>query len=110
MRTVVIIVSFCHFLVAPVSAQVNGTLEDIEGKTVLTVWGTHEERGYAHGFLLAEESKEIFQSYVLGHVCGGQAWLYDSMRSFFEDYYSVEERYECEAQAVVEVRLLVLLL
>ena len=35
--------------------RVNGTLTEIDGMPVLRVWGTPRERGYAHGFLLAEQ-------------------------------------------------------
>ncbi|MDA1193958.1 MAG: C45 family autoproteolytic acyltransferase/hydrolase [Planctomycetota bacterium] len=36
------------------TVKVNGRLETIEGQAVLTVWGTPRERGFAHGYLLAE--------------------------------------------------------
>ena len=36
-------------------AEVTGRLEVVEGQRVLTLWGTARQRGYAHGYLLAEE-------------------------------------------------------
>ena len=49
-------------------AQINGTLDVIHGKKVLKVWGTHSERGYAHGYLLGEEIKHVFDEYVIDHL------------------------------------------
>jgi len=39
----------------PVTENVNGTLDDIQGMRVLTLWGTNYEQGYAHGYLLGQE-------------------------------------------------------
>jgi hypothetical protein len=39
----------------PVTESVNGSLTEIEGITLLTLWGTHYEQGYAHGYLYAPE-------------------------------------------------------
>lgn len=36
-------------------APIKGRLETIQGVQVLTLWGSDHERGYAHGYLLAEE-------------------------------------------------------
>ncbi|MCH8970332.1 MAG: hypothetical protein IIA66_14595, partial [Planctomycetes bacterium] len=35
--------------------QVTGKLETVDGLRVLTVWGSDYERGFAHGYLLANE-------------------------------------------------------
>ena len=45
------------FLSAPLFPDVNGVLREIDGIKVLIVWGTHQQRGYAHGYLLAENIK-----------------------------------------------------
>ncbi len=85
-----------------VSAQVNGVLDTVEGKRVLWVWGTHEERGFAHGFLLAPEVKGMFEDYILAHVCNGQPALYQTIRSFYLAHYAVDPPYALEAQGIVE--------
>lgn len=41
--------------------DVNGTLREIEGIPLLTVWGTPEEMGYAYGFLLADQIANAFE-------------------------------------------------
>lgn len=55
------------------SAKVNGTLAEKDGLPVLTVWGTPEERGYAHGFLLANEIVSLFDVVVGTDQFGGGA-------------------------------------
>lgn len=44
--------------------EINGTLTEIEGMTVLRVWGTPHERGYAHGYLMAEQIAAILDQYL----------------------------------------------
>ena len=39
----------------PVSETVNGTISEIQGMRVLTLWGTNYEQGYAQGYLLGPE-------------------------------------------------------
>src|SRR5262245_42575568 len=52
--------------------EVKGTLGVEKGVRVLRVWGTPRDMGYAHGFLLASEILEGFESYVVySPVVGG---------------------------------------
>lgn len=46
-------------------AQVTGSLETIHGVRVLKLWGTAEQRGYAHGYLLGAEIMEVFEGVIL---------------------------------------------
>jgi len=92
MRSLYIFLSL-SLCITGVYARVNGTLDEVDGKTVLTVWGTHAERGYAHGYLLGAEAKELFDEYIIDFVCYGQAAIYNQMRSFFENHYIIEDRY-----------------
>ncbi|MBN3034194.1 MAG: T9SS type A sorting domain-containing protein [Bacteroidales bacterium] len=46
-------------------SQVNGViLSDTGNLTVVKLWGTHEERGYAYGYLLAEEIVALYDGYI----------------------------------------------
>ncbi len=89
-------------LVLPVRAQVNGQLQVIDGKPILTVWGTHAERGYAQGYLRGAEGKEVFDNYVVGYFCGGSATNYWVMRSYFTGNFEVDAEYVSEAESVIE--------
>jgi hypothetical protein len=65
------------FLTQPVYAtepsitKVNGTLSEIDGLPVLRVWGTPEERGFAHGYLLADTIKAMVNSFLAEGPLGG---------------------------------------
>jgi len=90
-------------LIMTISAtgQVNGKIEENNGKQVLTVWGTHEERGYAHGYLAGHGLKDIFDNYIINYLCQGSRQAYQNLRNFFLAYYSIEPKYRSEAEAFI---------
>jgi hypothetical protein len=57
---------FCLIALFGKSQEVNGiiTYSDDQFK-VLKVWGTHEERGYAVGYLLADGVDDLFENYLM---------------------------------------------
>lgn len=83
-------------------AQVNGNVEEIGGKTVLTIWGTHQERGYAHGYLMGAGFKDLFDNYIITYYCNSSAQVYNNVRSFFTNNYSIENKYQTEADAMIQ--------
>lgn len=84
------------------SAEVDGVINTVEGKKVLWVWGTHQERGYAHGYLLPTHVKAMFEDYIVGHVCYGLPSVYSSLRSFYVAHYAVDAIYAEDAQAMLD--------
>ncbi len=84
------------------AAQVNGQVQVIDGKPILTVWGTHTERGYAQGYLKGDEGKEVFEDYIVGYCCSGSPFIYGFMRSHFLSNYAVDAEYEAEAAGVIQ--------
>ena len=97
-----LIILFILSITFNLSAQVNGTVEEIDGKKVLTVWGTHYERGYAHGYLMGANFKEIFDEYIVDFLCYGSSQTYSGLRSFFMNYYTIESKYQTEAEAAIQ--------
>jgi len=81
---------------------VNGDTLTVDGKKILKVWGTHYERGYAHGYLLGENIKEIYEEYIIGFFFGNNAILYASCRDFFIQSFGVEDKYHDEAEGVID--------
>ena len=45
-------------------AEIKGELTRIGGVRVLRLWGSPREQGYAHGFLLAREIRDVFDGFV----------------------------------------------
>jgi len=84
------------------AAQVNGHVQVIDGKPILTVWGTHAERGYAQGYLKGVEGKEMFDDYIVGYCCGGSMLTYYFMRLHYTNNYAVDAKYQAEVDAVLQ--------
>jgi len=80
----------------PITENVNGELTEIEGIPLLTLWGTHYEQGYAHGYLYAPEIIEHLEK-QLNHEEG----LVEFMETFMLpniDKYTVPAEYMQEME------------
>ncbi len=81
--------------------EVNGTVvQTNDHLKVIKVWGTHEERGFAYGYLMAEEIEEAYTGYAqpyLGKYYSMAKKLVKSPESF-----KIEEKYLTEAKAMLE--------
>lgn len=84
----IIILLILLLLSSTLFSQVNGVIENINGKRVLFIWGTHEERGYAHGYLEGSRIKNIFDSYMVSFMCGNSPVNYNLIRSFYLTIFS----------------------
>ena len=100
MKKFLILIIFSTIIIS-IFGQVNGFITDVNGKTVMKVWGTHEERGYAHGYLVAERFLQVFDNYVIGTMLSGQSQYYVSLRTYFETNYECDSLYITEATALV---------
>lgn len=87
---------------ASAQGQVNGQVQVIDGKPILTVWGTHAERGYAQGYLKGAEGKEMFEDYIVGYLAGGSPFVYGFLRNHFLSNYAVDAEYQAEAAGIVQ--------
>ncbi len=56
-----------------------GRIEDLEGARVLHLSGSLLERGFAEGYLMADEILACFREYALGEVTAGKPLLWDFM-------------------------------
>ena len=81
--------------------QVNGTLRDGGDHKVLHVWGTHEEMGYAHGYLLADEASALAEGYILP-MFGLPAAQYEMLRELVLPMFDIPSSLRTEAGALVE--------
>ncbi len=79
-----------------------GELSRIGDMRVLRVWGTSEERGYAHGWLLADEIKRLFESFVADVRFSGGAKNYNAMtRPMAESLMRPRAVYRREMEGIV---------
>lgn len=79
--------------------ELNGSLEMIGEIRVLNLWGTWEEMGYAHGYLLGPDLKEVYEGYFL-ELAGGQTNV-ELLRTYFPLYFSVPDEFNEYANGII---------
>ena len=66
MRKCFLILIVLQITIFSFAQQINGLIQfEDEQFKIVKVWGTHEERGYAVGYLLAEDIDDLFDNYLL---------------------------------------------
>ncbi|MFH2141439.1 MAG: T9SS type A sorting domain-containing protein [Bacteroidota bacterium] len=81
--------------------NVNGViLSDIDNLKVVQVWGNHYERGYAQGYLLANEILDLYTNYLLPQI-GSYMPI---AKSIIADgvHIQIDNIYVSEAQGVID--------
>lgn len=59
--------------------EVHGRLSEYQGLTVLELWGTPEQAGYAHGYLLAGRIVHFMENYLLSEKVFPQIAMYKTI-------------------------------
>jgi len=81
-------------------AQVNGTImADTNNIKVVKIWGTHEERGYAYGYLMGANITEVVNQYIKPTF----SIYYSNTRTIIttgQDL-AIDPLYETEARAMI---------
>jgi hypothetical protein len=99
-------------VLAPLAAQCNGELTSVGDKYILQVWGSHYERGYAQGYLLAPRIMQVFSSYFFPYVAANSVGRYNNMLDYYFNYYETGAgflsvsgrtggRYDCQRTKLV---------
>ena len=102
MKYLLILLSLLLVAAFPLGAQVNGVLTEVEGKTILKVWGDHYERGYAQGSLLGSRLLNIMDEYFYHSVCGNSSQTYNYILNYYNARFVVNTSYTTEATGVME--------
>jgi len=82
---------------SPIASEV-GTQHGI---TVLVLRGSHSERGYAHGFLIGDRVKEVYDGFFIQVFFNGREQPNEA-RMFLQDNFTIERVYWEEAQAMID--------
>ncbi len=82
-------------------AQVNGNLMSMGGRNVLKTWGTHYERGFAHGYLLGDEVKTVFQDFFFTMLAFSDPVVYNNLWSFYMEHFTIDQRMLQEANGLI---------
>ncbi len=102
MKTILLSIFLIFIVTTAFTQVVNGEVIQVEDKTILRIWGTHQERGFAYGYLMAEEIRDVIDDYFIGSVFFNTAFMYENARSYFEQNFSVEGKYHTEAEAMID--------
>lgn len=97
-----IIITFLLLMALCSYAQVNGELILMGDHKVLHVWGNHYERGFAQGYILAEETWEIFYNYYYQWVVYSNPSVYNTLLAFMQARFETDARYISEATGILE--------
>lgn len=79
----------------PITEDVKGTLTEIQGIPLLTLWGNNYEQGYAHGYLIAPEVIE-YAEIMLSQP--GVLDVYENLILANIDAYTIPQKYMEEMQ------------
>lgn len=82
-------------------AQVNGSLTQFGEKQILHVWGNHYQRGYAQGYYLAPEIKEVFHDFYWTMYSFGNLEFYNMLWSYNMEHFVVDERMAQEVSGMI---------
>jgi hypothetical protein len=85
-----------------VAQEVNGDTTSVDGKKIIKIWGTHYERGYAYGFLLAEKIIDVIGNYLINETLQNNINNFNTLKSMFRDNYTIEEKYLEENRGILD--------
>jgi hypothetical protein len=79
-------------------AELHGALEERDGQTLLRVWGTPAQMGYAHGFLLRDRIVDVVENYALAMVPPGTL---DTAATFYSAVADIAPSLQAETEGIV---------
>ncbi len=77
----------------------NGSIEYIGEIRVLNLWGSWADMGYAHGYLLGPDIKEVFENYFL-ELVGGPT-NFEIIRGYFLAYFDIPSEFQEYTQSMI---------
>ncbi|MBP7460608.1 MAG: hypothetical protein KBA26_04920 [Candidatus Delongbacteria bacterium] len=80
----------------------NGRLLRKKGMTVLQVWGTPEQMGWAHGALIGQQILDFFRFYIIEYQVGSIDEYRDKTVPMLEERYNPEEEFQKEFTAIIQ--------
>jgi len=92
---------FLSLIPVSFSQSINGLIvADTNLMRIIRVWGSHEERGFAYGYLSGEEITSMFVSYVKPSF----GTFYNTARNIIAEGkdIAIDSLYQVEAKAVIE--------
>lgn len=95
-RTMLLLLILCA---AAFPADVNGSVEWAGEIRIVNLWGTWEEMGYAHGYLLGPDLLELYEGYFL-ELAGGTGNV-DILRACYDSLFTVPDEFQEYAAGII---------
>lgn len=80
----------------------HGSLRWLKGLPVLQLWGTAEERGFAHGYLVGQQIIDFFKFYLIEDNWRSAQRYQQIFVPFLESHFDYPPEYLKECQAVIK--------
>ena len=80
----------------------HGALRWMKGLPVLQLWGTAEERGFAHGYLVGRQIIDFFEFYIIEDSWGSAKLYQDVFVPFLEGHFDCPPEFLEECDAVIK--------
>lgn len=84
----------------PEDDGLHGSIETVDGRDVLRLWGTREEMGYAEGALYCEKMPVLFKTYVLEYLVADYGVGYELIQMLVENAVDIEDGDLAEMQGI----------
>ena len=81
--------------------EIKGTLSEVDGVRVLQVWGTPSERGYAHGYMLAEDIVELVDIFSTDEAVMGGRRDYEAIVESVSTLMKIAPEYQEELRGML---------
>ncbi|MHB9099877.1 MAG: C45 family peptidase, partial [Syntrophales bacterium] len=81
--------------------QGGGKLKTIKGQKVLQLWGTPQERAYAHGYLVGPQIMDFF-NYAVVEYFAKSVDLYQEVLQYVQGHFAGNAPYASEADAMLQ--------
>ncbi len=102
MKRFVVSIVFILLCLSIFAQDVNGSIQQIGDKKIVHVWGNHYERGYAQGYLLAEETWQIYHNYFFQWVVSSSPTVYSNLMNVMLARFDFNPRYISEANGILD--------
>ena len=80
----------------------HGALRWMQGLPVLQLWGTAEERGFAHGYLVGKQIIDFFEFYIIEDSWRSAKQYQDTFVPFLENHLACPPEFLKECEAVIK--------
>jgi uncharacterized protein (DUF2141 family) len=80
----------------------HGALIWMKGLPVLQLWGTAEERGFAHGYLVGRQIIDFFEFYIIEDSWRSAKRYQDTFVPFLEGHFDYPSEFLTECDAVIQ--------